>query len=304
MQNDRSDQSPVHYAIGDVADLTGITPDTIRVWERRYGKPVPVRLPSGHRRYTAEHVRWIRRISEALAAGHRPSELVILDDEALDQLLRQQPPAEPAHRRVRQLLDLVEANRFDDLRQVFVESLANKGPCRFLDEVLSPFLAAVGRFWADGKIHVRHEHMVSEIAEDLLRNLRQQNAVKAGTGPILLATLEGEQHGIGILMAGLVCAVKGHRSEAIGVNTPLVDIARAAVEQRAIGVGISVSLASGGIETDRRLKELRASLPAEIHLVVGGAGALSVRRRIPGIEYFIDLKQFEAWLDRLPTGRG
>ena len=52
------------YPIGTVADVTGVNPITLRAWERRYGKPRAVRLPSGHRRYTQDQVRWLRRIAE------------------------------------------------------------------------------------------------------------------------------------------------------------------------------------------------------------------------------------------------
>lgn len=61
------------WSIGDLADATDIAPATIRVWERRYGRPKPVRLPSGHRRYSSDEVTWLRRVGEALANGHRPS---------------------------------------------------------------------------------------------------------------------------------------------------------------------------------------------------------------------------------------
>ena len=35
--------------VGRLAEETGIKPGTLRMWERRYGRPKPERLPSGHR---------------------------------------------------------------------------------------------------------------------------------------------------------------------------------------------------------------------------------------------------------------
>jgi DNA-binding transcriptional MerR regulator/methylmalonyl-CoA mutase cobalamin-binding subunit len=293
-----SERPELPYSIGDVAELTGLSPDTIRVWERRYGRPVPIRLPSGHRRYTAADVRWIRRVSELLAVGHRPSELVELDDDALDRLRAGRPAAPEGHRRVEQLMQLVDAKRYAELHAVFEESLALKGPRRFLDEVLAPFLAAIGRAWSDGRIQIRHEHLVSELVADLLRRLRSQWSVAPDRPPVLLTTLAGEQHGFGVQMVSLVCAIKGRPTAVLGVDTPIADIAHAAVEMRASAVGISVSLASAGYDTDRRLKELRESLPHGIPLVVGGSGASATRRKITGIRYCADLGQFEDWLER------
>ena len=82
-------------SIGDVANATGISTDTIRVWERRYGKPVPIRLPSGHRRYTVDQMHWLRRVAEALAQGARPSKVVKADEAELDAFLQEREPEAP-----------------------------------------------------------------------------------------------------------------------------------------------------------------------------------------------------------------
>ena len=47
-------EQPRLLSIGQICEETGLTADVIRVWERRYGFPVPVRRPSGHRRYQFE----------------------------------------------------------------------------------------------------------------------------------------------------------------------------------------------------------------------------------------------------------
>src|SRR4051795_11287137 len=49
-------------AIKDVAERTGLAAGTIRMWEQRYGYPVPQRLPSGSRRYAPEDVETLRRV--------------------------------------------------------------------------------------------------------------------------------------------------------------------------------------------------------------------------------------------------
>jgi hypothetical protein len=59
-------------SIGEVAEATGLTPDVLRIWERRYGVPRPLRLPSGHRRYPTSELVRLRTLAEACAAGQRP----------------------------------------------------------------------------------------------------------------------------------------------------------------------------------------------------------------------------------------
>ncbi|MEA2388156.1 MAG: MerR family transcriptional regulator, light-induced transcriptional regulator [Thermoleophilaceae bacterium] len=55
--------------IREVAAQTGVSPATLRMWEARYGFPVPERLPSGHRRYSDEDVERVRRVVVARDAG-------------------------------------------------------------------------------------------------------------------------------------------------------------------------------------------------------------------------------------------
>ena len=57
--------------IGDLADRTGLSPATIRMWETRHGFPRPERLESGHRRYTEADVATIDRVVQHKDAGTR-----------------------------------------------------------------------------------------------------------------------------------------------------------------------------------------------------------------------------------------
>ena len=56
-------------SIREVARETGVTEGTLRMWEARYGFPVPQRLPSGHRRYTSDDVVQLRQVARDREAG-------------------------------------------------------------------------------------------------------------------------------------------------------------------------------------------------------------------------------------------
>jgi DICT domain-containing protein len=55
--------------ISDVAARTGIAAGTIRMWEQRFGFPVPSRTPGGYRRYSEEDVETVRRIAALRKQG-------------------------------------------------------------------------------------------------------------------------------------------------------------------------------------------------------------------------------------------
>jgi DICT domain-containing protein len=62
-------RSDADLAIGAVAEQAQVSVPVLRSWELRYGFPTPVRLPSGHRRYSAEHVEQIRQVLRDREAG-------------------------------------------------------------------------------------------------------------------------------------------------------------------------------------------------------------------------------------------
>lgn len=57
--------------IGDLAERTGLSPATLRVWESRHGFPRPVRLESGHRRYQERDVDLVRQVLRRRDSGSR-----------------------------------------------------------------------------------------------------------------------------------------------------------------------------------------------------------------------------------------
>ncbi len=288
-----------HFSVGDLADRTGIAPGTLRMWERRYGAPVPVRLPSGHRRYTAAHLRLVRRVAEAMARGHRPGRLLRADEAELDALLAEPPPLDTTPAAIEPWIALARAYDEAGLERALREAAASLPTRTFLDERLTPFVRSVGRLWADGNLEIHHEHFATQTVETVLRALRVEARARAAgsaRGRILLTTLPGERHGLGLLMAALLCEAQGWTTHLLGTDTPLAEIVASANEHAVEAVGVGVSLAGGGVRTDALLVELRDALPPRVELIVGGAGAHGKRRRLRGITYCEDLADLERHL--------
>lgn len=287
-------------SIGDLARATGVAEDTLRAWERRHGRPSPVRLPSGHRRYGEEQLRLVRLVAEGLARGHRLCDLMRADEVQLERLAGSDT-AGAAGWEPRRLLDLAAHWRAAEITAALRDSHGHLGTRAFLELRVAPLFRAVGAGWAAGRVQVRHEHFLSSLVEDLLRSLRAGMAVPDDAPVVVLATLEGEQHSLGVQMAALLAASRGVRPLLLGTSAPVADIAAAARESSAAGVALGVSPATSGPHTDRVLASLRAALPARVELVVGGAEARGVRRGPRGVRWLGagGLTAFEAWLDGL-----
>jgi len=61
--------------VGEVAERAGVNVETLRYYERRGLLPEPERMPSGHRRYDEETVRFLRAIKEAQSVGFTLAEI-------------------------------------------------------------------------------------------------------------------------------------------------------------------------------------------------------------------------------------
>jgi methylmalonyl-CoA mutase cobalamin-binding subunit len=95
---------------------------------------------------------------------------------------------------------------------------------------------------------------------------------------VLLTTFPQESHGLGLLMAEAFFALEGCRCVSLGVQTPLLDIVRAALAQRVDIAALSFSEALNANQVLDGIGELRAKLPSTTAVWVGGSCSALVRR--------------------------
>lgn len=91
------------YGIGTVARLTGLKPDTLRVWERRYGLGASHKSSTGRRQYTQADLEHLQLVAALVKSGARIGEIAASERKTLEMLLRGQdrqgklavPPSKP-----------------------------------------------------------------------------------------------------------------------------------------------------------------------------------------------------------------
>ena len=293
-------------SIGAVARSSGLSEATLRVWERRYGIPTPVRLPSGHRRYLPEHVRHLRLVSEALAQGARPGEVLKIPLEDLPGFVSKGRLSEPDVQVIAWVKGLDDRN----LRDYLAEQQKELGLVAFFDTMVGPLLAWLGTTWARGELEVRHEHFVTELIEDHLRYIRMSCSRENRSelvGNIVLASLPQERHSLGLSMVAVICELAGVGQRLLGADTPIEDIAAAAREINADAAAVSIPISEQGAVLYRRVDELRSALDPNISLLMGGMGVKRIRRSPSGVERVVSIADWVSWIqDRysrtLPKG--
>jgi DNA-binding transcriptional MerR regulator/methylmalonyl-CoA mutase cobalamin-binding subunit len=274
-------------SIAAVERDTGLSKDTLRVWERRYGFPNPARDGFGERAYPQEQVDKLRVIKRLMDQGHRPGKIIELSIEALDRLA-QEAPAEAADagtegeasEDLRTYLDLVKAHRVEELRRQFAQALLRLGLARFVTDVVAPLNDRVGDAWTRGEFQIFEEHLYTEAVQVVLRNAINGIPQTQGRPNVLLTTYPQESHGLGILMVEAILSLEGCRCVSLGVQTPVWDIVLAADAQKTDIVALSFSAAFAPNAMLEGLAELRARLPPSVEIWAGGRCA-ALHRRAP-----------------------
>jgi methylmalonyl-CoA mutase cobalamin-binding subunit len=290
---------PALAGIAAVERDTGLAKDTLRMWERRYGFPAPLRDGNGERVYPDEQVERLRLIRRLLDNGHRPGKIVALPRADLVRLSESlaAPASAPAlvDEGVAGYVELLRAHRIDELRDGLRIQLVRGGLERFAIEWAAPMATLVGERWACGEVSVFEEHLFTETIGRLLREaLDALPPVRAAVRPrVLLTTLPLELHGLGLLMAESLMALHGCACLSLGVQTPLPDIARAASMHAADIVALSCSPCMGATQLVEGLADLRRQLPAGIELWAGGSNPALARRAPANVRVLRHLTDIE-----------
>lgn len=279
-------------SIAAVERDTGLSKDTLRVWERRYGFPAPRRDASGERCYRRADVHKLRVVKRLLDAGHRPGRIVPLTVEALQQLAQPLPAQAERHRlhdvpamELEPLIELLRAHDVGLLRNRLSWLLTRLGLGRFTTEVIGPLTQAVGEAWACGRLDVFEEHLYTEIVQGMMRQaiagLPQPGT--AVSPRVLLTTVPGEPHCLGLLMAEAMLVLEDCCCQSLGVQTPLAEIPSAAAAHRADIVALSFSTLLSTNAVVESLTALRRTLPPRLLLWAGGTSPVLRRRAIDGV---------------------
>lgn len=274
--------STLSFNIAAVERDTGLSKDVLRMWERRYGFPVPERDANGERLYPAAQVERLRLIKRLMDQGHRPGKLIAAPDDELAALAprRQREAAVQATTPAGDLGELIELIRQHDApgyQQAMQQRLVRQGLQAFVQYTVAPLTRQIGESWEDGSIEVFEEHLFTELTKRLLRQAIATLA--ASRRPrVLLTSVPDEQHVLGLLMVEALLALEGAECIPLGTQMPLLEISRAAEAHAADVVALSFSIAFPQRQISGLVQHLRQALPPETALWVGGGG---IRRLAP-----------------------
>jgi len=300
------------YPLRTVSQLTGLSPDLIRAWEKRYGVVSPERGARGARLYSPDDIAHLRLLARAVGGGRAIGDVAALSRDQLRDLVAAEPPpgiaeearpAAPPTAEATVARALAAAERFDvpALTGELGTALAALGTAGFVKQVCGVLLDEAGERCHRGDLSIAQEHVLSSALRTMLHALRQWGR-RPTMGHVLLTTAPGETHEAGILMTALLLSEAGVAVTYLGCETPPSDILEAAEHAsniRVVGLG-----ATGDTNIKQAIdcaRQLDRGLPASMEIWLGGRVAEAVAERLRSDRIYVigDDRQLDARIAEL-----
>lgn len=297
------------------ARRTGLSPDTLRVWEKRYRAVEPLRTPSGRRLYREADLARLHLLRQATLRGWRIHDVAGLDDDRLASLIREDRrvgstsggsasfPMPSAVTLRERCLEAVLGLDVAGVRSVMNRALLELGGLRFLEEFLAPVFQEVGAMWQGGELHPHQEHLLSSVTAGILDTILSSS--EAIADPLLLVTTPaGQKHEIGARLVAATAAVLGWGVVYLGPDLPAGDICSAARKRNVRAVALSLVYPETDPKLGDVLRQISEGLPPGVPLIVGGRASAAFADLLDaaGAARISDLSSFGMFLNQLGTG--
>jgi len=300
----------VLHPVRVVTQRTGLSPDLLRAWERRYRVVKPVRSAGGQRLYSEDDIERLRLIHRAVLTGRAIGQVAPLDRDALAQLvgdddssgITPEPlPDEDGPLLARTLAECRAA--VGDIDGPALERVLRRAAHRFsipvlLDHLLVPLLREIGEHWESGSLLPIHEHAASVEIHRLLTWIVVSTPISADAPLIAVATPAGQQMELGALMVAATAAAEGWRVAWFGPDLPATDIILGVESRRPAAIAISLVHQTRDPVLHRELERIAQGVAGKAALLVGGRAAPSHALMLQrmGATVMQDLSSLRSWL--------
>jgi DNA-binding transcriptional MerR regulator len=258
-----------HLRIGELSRRSGVSPELLRAWERRYGLLQPTRSPGGLRLYTPDDLARVRTMQEHLAAGLAAAEAAALATGTPASAGEAVHGAAAAREELAAALAAFDEGRAHEIMDTLLARLSIDA---LLGDVIVPFLHELGERWERGEASIAQEHFATALLRGRLLGLAR--GWGKGLGPrAVLACAPGEQHDLGLIVFGLALRARGWRIVYLGADTPLETVGEGARMCNPRFVVVSAIDA----KAFRRHADELVALAREMRVCLGGAGAAKAR---------------------------
>lgn len=306
------------HPIRVVSERTGLSPDVLRAWEKRYRAVEPPRRTGGSQRlYSDADVERLRLLRKVTQAGRSIGQVAELSTGELTALVREDEAARctapapgastgAARTHVDRCLIHIRDLNSGALEAALMRALLALGAEHFLDDVAIPVMREVGRAWEEKVLGIAQEHLATAVLRRVLGFAADAVEVSGQAPIVVVATPARQVHEMGALLAAVSASVAGWRVAYLGPDLPAEEIAGAARKRGAQAVALSAVYPADDPELAGELRRLRSQLPPGVTVFVGGEGArAAVDVLAPGEATWLpSLPEFRQMLQRMAAESG
>ena len=150
--------------ISELSRRVGVSVDTLRAWERRYGVLSPRRTAGNTRMYSAIDEARVgvmkRYIAQRLPVA-QAAEMAMAAPLRVSQGTGEELPEHERRRGLRELGSALEAFDETSADRALQQLLAAYAPTAVIGQVVLPYLREVGERWAQNRLSIAQEHFAS-----------------------------------------------------------------------------------------------------------------------------------------------
>lgn len=275
------------FPVRVVLRRTGLTAELLRAWERRYGVVTPARTKGGQRIYSEADVARLALLRRATMHGHSIGRIAALEDAEVEKLVETETSAATAGGDANQIematatrRAAIEAVQWMDggtLDTVLRRAAMALGPVAFGELVVAPLAREVGDLWHVGRLRIVQEHLATATIRQVLGHVLGFTNPGADAPVFVSATISGQHHEIGAMLAAIAAASLGWRSVYLGPDLPGNEIGLAASRLRAGALGISFVYPADPAAVGPHLAQIAEAVGRTIPVYVGGEAAAAHR---------------------------
>ena len=271
-----ADYNLPRYSVKQDSELTGLTLNQVRLWERRYKLVSPERAANGYRLYSRENLdilRYARQETQKGVSIHVIAELVRTQKQEILKQLRSEKRITPRKvfasdpRRVPNYDLMVHSVANGDpmkFERLLIQAQAGKSFSEAVRTIDLPILARIGELTMRDEINISASHLASAVIRRRILAHVQNMGVKCGDSPVLLACVPEDYHELGLLCCMLELTQQMRSTLYLGPNVPLEELSKYAekLNPSAILLSIVAPMTEERAEaTANQLQELNKSVP-------------------------------------------
>lgn len=276
------------YNLKAVLKETGIKPDVLRAWERRYGIPMPERTSGGHRLYSQhdiEMIKWlisrqndglsisraVEMWKEQLSLGLDPLiEISLKQPVQLNVAMAQTTAYQPPETSIEAIRSqwLAACMNFNEIgaEQALNQAFALYPVETVCVDVIQRGMVEVGSLWYQNQASVQQEHFASALAMRRLDSLLSASPAPTRSQTVIIGCPADEWHAFTPMLLALLLRRRGLNVIYLGANVPAAHFVETV---ETVGANLVV-LASQQLNTAASLQQSAGRLSAQGMLVAYG----------------------------------